>query len=380
MQKRLHIYITALLTCLAAGACTADDPARQEAGGELLEMDMTICLQPDDAMATRAPGDPGTYEHFHFPRYFYVYAVCFSDAGGDFPAGKVVPLNGGAATNRKDMGSDAAQWEKYYMYVDPPQTLNDSIYGSRQSVAFSIPTGTTKIKFYVAASPTALKLDGTELGVGDNVLGSGTHAGATESDVLNLMFDVDDDLKDHLEDLYASPHNYAPGGTYNNEYYYTINNPKSGDITRIIYHVAAKVDVQWNVAANQQPTNRITYMEARRLKRKNCLLFRPAENTWTTADNDDANDANGTENYSLPLMADDVSSQWYGRRYFYTIPYGSTFDICLHLLKNGDAAGTSGYNLKLQKDVSPFTIFTPWIRADLRFTSPITYGNVVKTL
>ena len=359
-------------------------------------MNLTVCLQPDMDLTTRAMGDPGTYEHFGYPRYFYVYVVGFTAAEGDYPessGGTVCPLKDASDNdiNRVDVGTDPSKWLHYLMTVDPPQTLLDSIYGCTQTVIFKLPSDAiTKLRFYVAASPTPLKHDGHELGVkvddDDQVL----KAGNTESDVLNLMFDVDDDLKGHLQDLYSSPYNYRPlTSPYTGLYYYTITDPtKSEDITRIIYHVASKVDVKWNVAEEQQDNFCISYVQARKLKKKNCLLFRPTENAWTAADESD--------NDSKDLMDDDVARQWYGRQYFYTIPYRkddndngqwdsgeNTFDVNLHILKNGDdknTYNTGGYNLLYHRSLpSPtYDVFVPWVRTDLRFTNNMTYGDVEK--
>ena len=71
-------------------------------------------------------------------------------------------------------------------------------------------------------------------------------------------------------------------------------------------------------------------------------------------------------------MDGDIGRQRLGRQYFYAIPYGPTYNIHLHFLTNGDDKGTyaaTGYNLKLTKAMSAFPVFTPWIRADLRFTT-----------
>ena len=411
MTLKREFYIL-LLTALALWACSTDDsPGTQPEPERRLQLNMTICLQPDidvtetaagddsrNNATTRALGDPGTYEHFAFPGYFYVYAVGFTDAGGAYPeatGGTVCPLvinEGGSnvEVNRVSVSTDPSNWNRYYMYVDPPQTLGDSVYGSVQNVSFKVPAGLTKMRFYIAASPVPLKHDGHELGVkvgsDDQVL----KATNNESDVLGLMFDVEDNLKDHLRDVYSSPYNYAPTGQpYYGLYYYTVPSPDergvvsgeigSGDITRIIYHVASKVDVMWNIDKDRQADNRITYIEARKLKQKNCYLFRQMENTWDATDD--------VNNYSLSLMAGDIGRQWYGRQYFYTIPYkkDGKFDVNLHILKAPDSKESNpaptGYNLQYRRDLSAsaYSIFTPWVRADLRFTHDITYKDITVT-
>lgn len=382
-------------------ACSQDDEqavVNQPQSMARCQFNLTVCLQPDiDLTYTRTPGDPGTYERFGFPRYFYIYAVGFSSDDGEFPessGGRVFPLvEDDVMTNRLDVSDDPAAWRPYVMTIDPPQTLNDSVYGSTRRITIPVATGVEKMKLYVAASPTKLKHNGEELGVNtdghDHVLGGSAAPYSTETDVLNLMFDVDDELRPLLKNLYASPYNYAPVETYGGEYYYTVNDPSVPvDITRIIYHVASKVDLIWNIEEPLQDDVQLSYVEARRLKKINCLLFRPTENSWTTAD-----EANHFA--ALPIMEDDIAQQWYGRQYFYAIPFRKDdnedgtlqssekyFDVDLHFLKNGedkDTYSTSGYNLRLRKNVAAtrFAVFVPWLRTDLRFatTAPFLYDS-----
>jgi len=364
-----------MVACGMDDASQQGDQTRQET---LRRVTLTICLQSDitaDAGDTthRAMGDPGTSAFFRFPRYFYVYPVAFtSDAAPDYAlgGGRVLPMKDalGNDCNRVDIGDDANQWERYLMTVDPPQTLMDSVYGSKQSIVFKATADITLMRFYVAASWTPLTYRGEELGTGASVLDGDNN----EADVLALMFDADDAATQaHLQDIYSSPYNYKPAGApYGGKYYYTITDLEhGGDITRIIYHVAAKVDVMWNVAKAKQHDLRVTHVEARQLKQKNCLLFRPTENTWTSAD-----DAANYSKVLMDKMDNDVSRQWYGREYYYTIPYGQYFYTHLHLLKYGEAG--DGFNVRLKKDLSPpaFSVFTPWLRTDLNITGDMTYS------
>ena len=142
----------------------------------------------------------------------------------------------------------------------------------------------------------------------------------------------------------------------------------------MLYHVAAKVDMMWNVDKTLQEDNRLTYIQARNLKQVGCKLFKPTENTWTSDDDD--------SHYTFDLMDNDVSRQWYGRQYYYAIPYrvDSKYAINLHMLKNGDdkaANESSGYNLTIKRTLLS-DIFVPWLRGDLKFTNTITYGNAEK--
>ncbi len=314
-----------------------------------------LLLQPEVEAATRVPGDPGTWEKFKYPGHVYIYLVAFGD---DFTEGKVCELD-----QNEDGEGDGnlwpevltTDWTQTTNSDEVPQTLNDSIYKHTSlSANFILPTGTKSAKIYIAASymPLTLKKDGVAI--------TKLTEANTEAHVLAITFDADEaTLRSNLQNLYSTPYNYMPNGSY----YGTVN-LKTRVVRMMLYHVAAKVDVKWNVAEDKQDDYYISYIQARQLKQKNCQLFKPTENTWTSADD--------AANYSLDLVDGDIGQQWLGRQYFYAIPYGPTYNIHLHFLKNGndkDTYAATGYNLKLTKDMTDFPVFTPWIRADLRFTT-----------
>ena len=353
------ILILTLLTLLFV---SCRDEGEEMFSGQTVPFTLPIelLLQPDVEAATRVPGDPGTWEKFKYPGYVYIYLVAFGD---DFTKGKVCELD-----QNEDGEGDGnlwpevltTDWTQTTNSDEVPQTLNDSIYKHTSlSANFILPTGTKSAKIYIAASymPLTLKKNGVAI--------TKLTAANNEADVLAITFDADGtDFQNNLQNLYSTPYNYMPAAApYNGNYYGTVN-LKTRVVRMMLYHVAAKVDVKWNVAEDKQDDYYISYVQARQLKQKNCLLFKPTENTWTSADD--------AANYSLDLVDGDIGRQWLGRQYFYTIPYGPTYNIHLHFLTNGDDKGTyaaTGYNLKLTKAMSAFPVFTPWIRADLRFTT-----------
>ncbi len=350
-----------ILTLLTLFFISCADEEEQVLRGQAVPFTLPIelSLQPEeDAAATRAPGDPGTWEKFRFPRYVYIYLVAFGDT---FTGGKVCELD----TDEDGTGDGnlwpevlTTGWSKATNSDNVPQTLGDSIYRHTSLQAhFMLPSGTTSARMYIAASYEELKKNGA-------AIPTLTEAN-TEADVLAITFDADGtDFLNNLQNLYSTPYNYRPAATpYNGNYYGTVN-MTTRVVRMMLYHVAAKVDVKWNIADDKQDDYYISYVEARGLKQKNCLLFKPTESTWTSADN--------VANYSLDLADGDIGQQWLGRQYFYAIAYGPTYNIHLHLLTNGDDKTTyaaTGYNLKLTKAMSAFPVFTPWIRADLRFTT-----------
>ena len=351
-MKKGILFLT-LLTMLFFVSCRNEEEQAFPSQAIPLTLPIELLLQPDVEVATRTPGDPGTWEKFKFPRYVYIYLVAFGDA---FPAGKVCELD----TDEDGVGEGnlwpevlTTGWSKATNSYEVPQTLNDSIYRHTSLDAhFMLPSGTTSAKVYIAASYEELKKNGAVLPT--------LTAANTEADVLAITFDADGtDFQSNLQNLYSTPYNYMPNGSY----YGTVN-LKTRVVRMMLYHVAAKVDVKWNIVEDKQDDYYISYVQARQLKQKNCLLFKPTENTWTSADD--------AANYALDLVDSDIGQQWLGRRYFYAIPYGPTYNIHLHFLKNGDdktTYATTGYNLKLTKAMSAFPVFTPWIRADLRFTT-----------
>ena len=109
---------------------------------------------------------------------------------------------------------------------------------------------------------------------------------STEGDVQSMTFDVvsspatsllparqrraaADQQRDRaaIQHIYSSPCNYQTGSTY----YGTVDvTSESNRLSLMLYHVAAKVDLMWNVDKTVQADNRLTYIQARRLKQQGC--------------------------------------------------------------------------------------------------------------
>lgn len=339
---------------------------RTETDGRILQLDLSMGLQSDgDMVVTRAPGDPGTYEQFVLPEHAYVYLV--ADNGTTTQVCKRTDADKEEQSLSFTLSPE--KWHKSVHTLSVPQSNGDSIYVYLDRLYFEIPAGTTAARLYVAMSKQAL-----------HNLPTITAGTSTEGDVLAMTYDVVSSSdaaaaqqadRDAIQHIYSSPYNYEIDGNY----YGTVFAPfESARLSLMLYHVAAKVDLMWNVDKTLQATDRLTYIQARKLKQLGCKLFWPTENAWTSADD--------ASHYTLDLMDDDVSRQWYGRQYYYAIPYqvDSKYAVYLHMLKNGDDKADnegSGYNLTIKR--SPVsTIFVPWLRGDLKFTNTITYGNAEK--
>src|SRR3712207_6744432 len=101
----------------------------------------------------------------------------------------------------------------------------------------------------------------------------------TEEAVKNVTFNFKADASgsyDFLKDIYTSPYNYKIGGKYYGEVTDYATDCPSVDM--VLYHVAARLDLDWNVAPAIQPNVRLSGISVSDLKKENCYLFRPMEN------------------------------------------------------------------------------------------------------
>ena len=378
MLRPLTILCAGLCALGLLTACEQAEPAGHAPQTHLLCLPVVMGIPDEAEPLTRALGDPGTYEKFRFPRYAYVYLVVEYEDGSTLVC-PTTDNKGVLLPNPIDVGEES--WTRDVHPWTTPQTAGDSLYLCSSYFYFNIEQTHNSSKAKVGrvyAAMTRSQLPAL------TAIMPGT---STESEVLAMTFDVKNgasNISADLQDLYSTPYNYMQEGRY----YGTVTDvsaTSAEQLNLLLYHVASKVDVMWNVAEERQASVRISHVEARKLKQQGCKLFRPTENTWTDADE--------AANYSLVLMegsnpeALDLGRQWYGRHYFYTIPFKKDgyFDVNLHLWKNGDSPTTyadGGYNLTMRKNLSApaYSIFVPWLRPDLRFSSEMTYGNVTKTI
>jgi hypothetical protein len=148
------------------------------------------------------------------------------------------------------------------------------------------------------------------------------------------------------------------------------NHPK---VNLMLYHVAAKVDLKWNVtdtvrinSTDPAQAVRLTSLCVRRLYSGWSYVFRPMENTVA------ALPTNGYDINDIVTLSDE-GLWWEGRYYFYTIPYrvGNADYFPLQLvLRTNDLAG-DGYRLTINQPFNPSSPFAPWVRADLRLSRPL---------
>jgi hypothetical protein len=110
-----------------------------------------------------------------------------------------------------------------------------------------------------------------------------------------------------MKNLYATPYNLNKS---DGAYYGTVIdlNTNTPSVNVMLYHVAARLDIKWNVAEERRKTFALGALSVSNLPKK-CYLFRPTENALP----DNAGDA-----YSEPVVSSfSPTTAWSGRRAVY---------------------------------------------------------------
>lgn len=333
---RTIICTVTALTILLATSCADDDALRAT-----VQMPVSLVL-PAEAIETRAlPGDPGSWEKFNQPKHLYLFVVLQGNLDGVTNAVGIFqeyqPLNG--------------SWVK-------TAVNGDSVYKYAGNIQVSIPEGDrTQGAVYAATSYTPLTLDnapteGTSYASWDAAINAVKAVTFTPADYNNL------------QDIYSSPYNLKIDDDNNqltpDNYYGTVQDVASTQPNvdnLMLFHVAAKVDLLWNVADKVQSDIRLTEMTVNGLSRTG-YLFRPNENGVP------AHDATYTR--AIPI---NIGNQWDGRAYFYAIPYsnGTKYPLTLDLKADGqpDKTGVAGVALDIPYTLSTENPYTHWMRGNI---------------
>lgn len=319
-------------------ACSSEDER-----ADVHRMPIHISIPADDMGGiTRAPGDPGNYEHFALPKYLRLYLV--EDNG---TSQKVVTI----LTEELDDG-----WVKEKQGTDSIYT-----YGGGLTMQLDpLRSGTARI--YALLSSVELEIN-TAI----------TENSSTEENVMDMTFDLPSSLPsgysnygEVVRNIYSSPYNLK---RTNGDYYGTVQDYENDMpyVNIVLYHIASKLDVIWNVAEDKQSSVRLNQLNVTGLKKTGCLAFMPMENNTVPT--------SGTYDESINI---DVGAQWYGRHSFYVIPYNdnnNNYPVNLSLYKNGNAL-TADKTVTIQAEYKSGTpandIFTPWIVAPLQITTDLT--------
>lgn len=318
-------FLLAISFLLLIVSCSTSDDAED---GDYVRMPVTLYIPASDEPPTTRVGDPGTYEQFKLPRYAYIYIICKSPTGEDIVVRSTPQLNG--------------SWTKTH-YAGAMATSGDSVYQYNGNIEVRLPVGRTATgKVYVALSTVAL-----------NGLPTGNEGyvttGETETTVQNYQFTLNDETRAELANIYSTPYNYRPDGV---TYYGTMNdiNTLTPSIEIVLYHVAAKLDLLWNVDASIQQTTAVNKIKLSLPDVQSCYIFRPLDNSQTETFTDSIVTTKGT--------------QWYGRDYRYIIPVAGsdgTYTFDADLTTTSGSRSTT-VNAGIINRAQPFT---PWMRGTI---------------
>lgn len=355
-MKLSYKYILFIFLLVGLASCNTNEPEHE------VEFNLNLCL-PAEKSAHYGPrhalGDPGTVEVFALPRYAYIFIM-------------------------KQEGETWSVWQKEELFLNEEKwestnyeglftERGDGIYKYSERIRFLLNNETPKGRVYVVCSNKRLTLSPSLASI------------LTMDNVLNLKFNVaPDSIRENLRNIYSTPYNYQVNGKYYCSYDCSIGNTFTLDL--LMYHVAAKVDITWNVSeemrikANPAEAVRLTFMEVRHLFDDYAYCFKPMRNELAAIE---------SEGYSIEdiVTESDESLWWEGRYYFYTIPYvvtgaadaGKVYYPLQMVLKTNGSAGT-GYQPTLNMQVDTSAVFVPWMRAMFNLTQPLANETDTKTV
>ena len=321
---------------------------------------LSICLPVEESFAPagggplRVMGDPGTTERFELPSY--VYIIIMKKAAGDpdwslWEARRLTPSEG--------------DWTKK-RYVGLLQTTGDSIYEYNHEIDLTLPSNRVDGRVYAIASAVELSfncaLTAGELNTLDKVETLTFNSGASG-------------IQENLQHIYSTPYNYKPNGV---DYYGSFDKAQRvPHVSLLLYHVAAKVDINWFVDEEKRSkTNmlRLTKMDACNLFNGNAFCFKPMENSLPAL-------PTTTDSVHIVTRTDE-GLWWEGRSYFYTIPYTTTGKTGYYPLQMQMETNESGniYKPTVYLEVNTTSPFVPWLRATFNIKKPLDAGDDTKTV
>ena len=260
------LALLALLTALTA--CQHDDEVPAPAYEDRY-VPLQISIPASEALK-RSLGDPGSDARLPLPDYLYVYTAFTNESGGT-----VEVLYSEYEHIREHWTADSTGGNVYvYNYTD--------------EINLPLIDGATNAYCYIIASADDL----SEYLPGD--------AGNTQSQkdlpedrnsIENITLPMKAQSGDHsisLRDLYSS---YK--GTDDGAFKVTDYGQKQSEVTGTLYHVAAKVDIQWNFTEEfheQYPTAFVNSITLSGIPSEG-YLFKPTENTDTNGSTTLSSDA-----------------------------------------------------------------------------------------
>ena len=344
MKIRKTIALLTGIGALLLASCSSDPGA--EDGGRQVRMPIVLAIPANNAelttgttgaKATRAEGDPGTYEKFQLPEYLYIYLI---NTSIDETKTKVLTPEGMNPSTGYPLSKD--KWTK----TTTTDNKKDSIYTYTDQIRIIIPEDRKTGVVYAAMSTVPITVSGVDM---DNP--------ATVADATFTLDVAKGKESEALKNLYSSPYNLLK----DNHYYGTVSDYSSNSpyLNMVLYHVASKLDVQWNVDASVQDKVKLSKIILTKLSSSG-KLFKPLENTAPVSTYD--------ETFTL-----DDGSQWYGRKATYVIPVKQTdgtyqFPMTLTNSLGSEENKDKTTTATATPSATAKAVFVPWIYGTVKVT------------
>ena len=340
MKIRKTIVLLTGIGALLLASCSSDPGA--EDGGRQVRMPIVLAIPANNAelttgsmgaKATRAEGDPGTYEKFELPQYLYIYLI---NTSIDETKTKVLTPEGMNSSTGYPLSKD--KWTK----TTTTDNKKDSIYTYTDQIRIIIPEDRKTGVVYAAMSTVPITVSGVDM---DNP--------TTVADATFTLDVAKGKESEALKNLYSSPYNLNNA----NGYYGTVSDYSSNSpyINMVLYHVASKLDVQWNVDASVQDKVKISKITLTKLSGGG-KLFKPLENT-----------ASSSTTYADTITLD-AGSQWYGRKATYVIPVKQSDGNYQFPMTLTNSVDNSVKTATATPPATTNTVFVPWIYGTVKVT------------
>ena len=334
--------------------CKPDEPE------QTVGIPISICLpvsdvyDPQGAPQKRAFGDPGNVERFALPQYIYYFIVKQKgDESWEVWDVKTRSVLNETGTPEQKLKAWKARWDTI-PYTGVYHNNGDMVLHFKEKIVTTLPSPQFNGRVYAVASAIPLTFNTT------------IEKGNSLETLLNLTFNCDgsaladeSSVVNNLQNIYSTPYNYEYDGKY---YGFFSKDAKVPQLNLLLYHVAAKVDLMWNVDEGKRSDVKIKHVEVMDLYQGNCLVFRPTENQvaglYTTT------------GYNMVVLNSlSPGTQWNGRAYFYAIPYKNNeeptphYPLHLKLLKEEAVPSGDYYYETVDTEVPP--VWAPWIRGQI---------------
>ena len=339
MKIRKTIALLTGIGALLLASCSSDPGA--EDGGRQVRMPIVLAIPANNAelttgttgaKATRAEGDPGTYEKFQLPEYLYIYLI---NTSIDETKTKVLTPEGMNPSTGYPLSKD--KWTK----TTTTDNKKDSIYTYTDQIRIIIPEDRKTGVVYAAMSTVPITVSGVDM---DNP--------ATVADATFTLDVAKGKESEALKNLYSSPYNLNNA----NGYYGTVSDYSSNSpyINMVLYHVASKLDVQWNVDASVQDKVILSKITLTGLS-SGGKLFKPLENTAPVSTYDET-------------FTPDEGSRWYGRKATYVIPVKQSDGKYQFPMTLTNSVDNSVKTATATPPATTNTVFVPWIYGTVKVT------------